>query len=107
MGTYAGFEAAHRAVLTANSETLSGNKTLYVDCDDIQVLDPGGSGRDVTLPAAADSGGRIIFIVNAADGAEDLTVKDGATTVITVSQNERGIVWCDGSNWYGLMGAKD
>lgn len=83
-----------------NTETLSGAKTLVVGDAVYQRLDPGGAGRDVTLPAEADSQGLTFRILNTADAAEDLTVKDdGASTIVTVSQNEAVWLACDGTTW--------
>jgi hypothetical protein len=57
----------------------------------------------VLLPTEATSIGRIFFITNSADAAENLIVKeDGdSTTIVTIAQNEVGIVWCDGTAWDG------
>lgn len=91
---------------SANTETLAANKTLVVGDAPIQVLDPGGAGRDVTLPAEADSVGLSFIIRNAADAAEVLTIKDdGAATVCTPTQNETAIVFCDGTTWRGMVAA--
>lgn len=88
------------------TETLTGNLTLTKDSPTLQMLDPGGAGRNVTLPAEADSDGLVFIISNEADAAEVLTVKDdGATTIITPTQNEAAILWCDGTSWAGLVGA--
>jgi len=102
--------AARRPALfrgtTKNAETLAGNKTLVVADAPIQALDPGGSGRDVTLPAEASSAGLTFIVRNTADAAEVLTIKDdGAATICTPTQNETALVWCDGSSWYGLVGS--
>jgi hypothetical protein len=83
-----------------NVETLAANKTLTGADATFQHLDPGGAGRDVTLPAEATSGGRSFRILNTADAAEDLTVKDdGASTIVTISQNEAAWLICDGTSW--------
>ena len=80
--------------------TLAGNLTLTKKSSVMQYLDPGGSGRDITLPAEADSDGLAFFIVNTADNAEDLTVKDDTpATVGVIGQNEIGILLCDGTTW--------
>lgn len=89
----------------SNIETLTGNKTLTVDDARVQVLDPDGA-KDVTLPPEADSAGDSFIIVNAASGAEAITVKDDApATVGTVSQNETAIFFCDGTTWRMIQGA--
>lgn len=90
-------------------ETLSGNRTITVDeIDQYQgfAFDPGGSGRTITLPPEAASKGAFITISNEASGAEVLTVEDdGSNTIVTPTQNEAAILWCDGTSWYGLVGA--
>lgn len=84
----------------ANVETLTGNKTLAVSDKICQKLDPGGSARDVTLPAEAAGESLGYIITNAADGAENLVVKnDGGSTIVTISQNESAMVVCDGTTW--------
>lgn len=83
-----------------NTETLAANKTLTGADATFQLLDPGGAGRDVTLPAEVASAGRSFRILNRADAAEDLTVKDdAASTIVTISQNEAAWVVCDGTSW--------
>ncbi len=84
----------------ARIATLTGNDTLTVTSTYYQKLDPGGSARDVTLPAVADSTNLDFMIVNAADAAENLVVKNaGGSTIGTINQNEAGIFSCDGSSW--------
>ena len=85
----------------ADTETLGSARTIVLsDAQHLQ-LDPGGAGRDVTLPPFRD--GLSYMIVNRADAAEDLTVKDAAAaTIVTISQNERAIVASDGSSWFHL-----
>jgi hypothetical protein len=91
---------------TSLTQTLSGNKTLVCDDAFYQVLDPGGAGRDVILPKEAASKGLRFVIRNAADAAEILTVKasDGSTVVVTPTQNETALVFCDGTTWRGVVG---
>ncbi len=90
-------------------ETLSGARTVTVaEIDQYQgfAFDPGGAGRTVTLPAEAASKGAVVFISNEADAAEILTIEnDAAATIVTPTQNEAAILWCDGTSWYGLVGA--
>lgn len=87
----------------ANVETLAGAKTLTVADAIFQRLDPDGSNRDVNLPAEASSTGKTYRIVNDANGAEDLVVKDdGASTIVTISQNEAAWVVCDGTAWFHM-----
>lgn len=66
-------------------------------------IDPGGSARNVDLPAEAISNGLAFVILNTADAAENLVVRDDAgATVVTISQNERAMVVCDGETWYHM-----
>jgi len=79
-------------------ETLSDDLTLDTTYGNLMALDPGGSARDVTLPAAFDGGW--YFIVNSADAAETITVKDdGGSTVATVAQNRAAIVASNATGW--------
>jgi|ETNvirnome_2_300_1030623.scaffolds.fasta_scaffold87985_2 glutamine synthetase len=97
----------HREFRLSNvTETLAANKTLTVSSSTAQFLDPGGSARDVTLPAESDSDGLMFFISNEADGAEIISVKnDGGDTILTPTQNEACVVVCDGTSWSGMVGA--
>lgn len=64
-------------------------------------LDPAGAARDVTLPALES--GLVFHIVNSADAAENLVVKNAAgTTIVTISQNESVILVSDASAWTHL-----
>ena len=84
-----------------NSETLADNKTLTVNDAFIQRLDPGGSGRNILLPAEAQ--GLHVVINNTADESEALTVKEDGdrTTIVSIAQNEEAELWCDGTEWFG------
>lgn len=92
--------------LTAvNAETLAGNKTLVVTDAPIQVLDPGGAGRDVTFPTEAQSKGLIFIVHNSADAAEVLTCKTSAgVAFVTPTQAESALCYCDGTTWRGIVG---
>jgi hypothetical protein len=55
----------------------------------------------VTLPAEGniDPAGRTYWIVNAADAAENLVVKnDNGDTIVTISQNESAVVSNNGKS---------
>lgn len=86
-----------------NVELLAANKTLVVADLPVQKLDPGGSDRDVTLPAEGDSTDIVFVIFNTADGAgEDLTIKnDGAATIGILCPGQAGMFSCDGTYWVG------
>ena len=89
-------------------ETLTGTRVLTqaeVDDNNIFTFDPDGA-RNLDLPAEADCAGIILFIHNAASGAEVITIRDDAAgTVCTPTQNESAIVACDGVSWRGLVGS--
>lgn len=92
--------------LGVQTRTAAAAITLTVDSPTLQFIDPGGAGRDVNLPAEADSEGLVFIISNEADAAEILTVKnDGGTAIVTPTQNEACIVFCDGVSWSGIVGA--
>lgn len=78
----------------APNKTLAAAYTITDGEEDVIVLDPGGAHRDVTLPASSASNtGRIWFIINTADAAENLVIKNAAAaTIITVNQNEMAMV---------------
>ena len=82
-------------------ETLAAAKTIGDDDAMILKMDPGGSARDVNLPAEGDidPAGRMYWIVNAADAAENLVVKnDGGDTIATINQNESAFVYNAGKS---------
>lgn len=84
------------------STTLTGAATLYPNSKRVQRMDPGGSSRNVTLPAVDKCQGVDFVIVNTADAAENLVIKNAAaTTIVTIGQDQLGFVWCDGGAWYG------
>jgi hypothetical protein len=91
------------------SETLAAARTIT--SEELKryngfAFDPGGTARDVTLPAEADAKGWFGFISNEADAAEIITIKnDAGTSFVTPTQNEAAFIWCDGVAWYGLVGA--
>ena len=83
--------------------TLAAALTLTAQYRKYLRIDPGGAARDVNLPAEATSNGLVFWILNAADAAENLVVKnDGGATIVTISQNERAMVVCDGTSWYHM-----
>ncbi len=84
-----------------NDELLAAAKVLVIGDAQFQRLDPGGATRLVDLPAEAVSTGLAYRILNTADAAEDLTVRDdGGGTIATVSQNEAAWFACDGTTWF-------
>lgn len=97
-------DVGNLSIQNVNVETLSGDKTLSETDDGVQVLDPGGAGRNVDLPAD-DLGLPLYIISNTADAAETLTVRDPDTnTVVSVAQNETALVMNTGSGYISLLG---
>jgi hypothetical protein len=92
------------------AETLTGARVITpaeVERYQAMAFDPGGAGRNVDLPAVASSAGVILMISNIADAAEILTIRNAAAaTIVTPTQNEACLVWCDGVRWYGFVGAQ-
>lgn len=67
-------------------------------------LDPGGAHRDVTLEAEENRAGFWRAFINEADNAENLVIKDdGGNTIITINQNEFGVVVCNGTAWRRVL----
>ncbi len=87
----------------AGTRTLSGNVTL-VDTDGaLQYMDANGANRDVTLPAVSTFNHPFV-IVNTSGAAYNLVVKNaGGSTIITVGQNQIGLLWSNGVNWVGAL----
>lgn len=78
--------------------TLAGNVTLTHKSSQFLRLDPGGAARDVTLPAVRD--GLRFRILNTADAAETITVKNAAgSTILTITQGQTGEAWCTSTGW--------
>jgi hypothetical protein len=94
--------------LVSLAATLAADLTMTATSPRMLALDPGGASRKVLLPPEATSAGMFVFISNTADMAEDLTVKEDSdtTTICTISQNERGAAFCDGTTWHGFTAAK-
>lgn len=83
-----------------NIQTLTGTTSMPTNPNWLNFLDPGGATRELRLPAEAR--GLTLVIVNTADAAEDLTVKEdsGTTTIGTISQNEMALLVCNGTTWF-------
>lgn len=82
----------------ANTETLTGDKTL-VDADNpIQYLDPTAGEYTVELPAEGERN-HIFYFVNTS-ASYDLQVDDDSeTTIVTVEPGKAAMVLSDGSSW--------
>ena len=88
----------------ASSETLAGDLTIDGTYGTFVRLDPGGAHRDVTLPAEEGATGACYLIINAADAAENLVVKnDAGGTVVTVGQNVTALLLCFGGTWTSII----
>lgn len=90
-------------------ETIAATRVITLaELDQFQsfAFDPGGAGRNVDLPVEAGCAGSVVFISNEADAAEVLTIRTAAgATLVTPAQNEAAILWCNGTAWFGLVGA--
>lgn len=90
-----------------NTETLAADKVVVAGDPMIQFLDPGGAARNVDLPDGA-AAGTIFIIVNTADAAETITVRNGDATPLTIdtlAQNESGFFISNGTSWTTLIGS--
>lgn len=94
-----------RIIGLAGDDTLTGDVVLTAKASQLLRLDPGGASRNVDLPGATEgltnSDGASYLILNTANAAEDLTVRDPAgATVAVISQNERALfVGLGGEAW--------
>lgn len=81
-------------------QTLTGTFAMDADMAHMLFLDPGGAAREVRLPPAEN--GLFYTIVNTADAAEVITVKDstGTTTFGTFTQNESIWAFSNGTTWF-------
>ena len=84
------------------SATMTGNETWVAgDADKFAVLDPGGAGRTITLPAEANCQGLWFYIKNSADAAETLTIQEDApSTIVSLTADQWCVICCDGTTWY-------
>lgn len=77
-----------------SKRTMAGHETWTEGYRQVQVVDPGGSARNVTLPA--EQHGLWYLVVNNADATEAITVKnDAGTNVVVVGEDEAAFIWCD------------
>jgi len=94
----------HNMRVEPTTRTLGAALSLVAKDTCLQFIDPGGAARTITLPAEADSKGKIFIIMNTADAAEILTIQDDTpATVVTPTQNECAVVFCDGTTWRGFV----
>jgi hypothetical protein len=100
-----GFDAALSQPNFQGLITLSGAYTLDLDNvnQNVIALDPGGASRNVTLFAEAATPGLVVDIVNMADAAENLVVKNAAgDTVVTIGQGYRCTLANVAGTWVSL-----
>ena len=88
------------------------NQTLDETFPAVWGFDPTGGARDVTLDGVSTAvndaaiHGLVRLIVNRADAAEALTVKDApGNTIGTISQNEMALFYHDGIDADGTVGS--
>lgn len=86
---------------TGRKTCTDANTTLVVSDSPVVLMAAGTAHRNITLPAVAQSAGLMFFFVNNNGGAYNMVIKDpDANTLATVSQDKRGIAWCDGTSWF-------
>lgn len=93
---------------SVDTRTLTGAVVIGKENAPILNFDPGGATRTVDFPAPdSDLEGAMFIINNWADAAEDLTIRNSAAaTILTVSQNEAGVVmYLNGVTYGRLWGA--
>jgi hypothetical protein len=103
------FDLQMMAGVRLGTAVFAAAATLTLDEDSPAAIafDPSGAGQKVLLPLASKQNeGLVFFIVNTADAAEDLTVKDSTdtNTIVTVSQNETAWVVLVGGVWRACVG---
>lgn len=88
------------------NQTLGGTFAVPADAPHVLALDPGGANRDVTLPASPQLGD-FFWLINMADAAEVITVKDsggsGLTPACTPTQNEAAFIFYTGAAWRAVV----
>ena len=86
-----------------NIESLSGNKSLALGDKDMQILNPNGSNRDVTLGTSNMPDGRQFWVSNSGS-AQNLTVKQSSTVLATVVPGTAVLFSYDlaSTTWYAL-----
>lgn len=87
-------EGAFHNVLQPGQITLTGNLTVDFATYNGNILriDPGGAGRNVTLPDPANFAGMELRILNAADANEILTIKNAAGDTLETVEQDR-VAW--------------
>jgi hypothetical protein len=83
-------------------KVLTGAYVIPENSPTLQILDSGGSARNVDLPAVTNCAGKIfIFVAPNATGALTVRLAGGGATVVTVAVGKMGIAVCANGTWYG------
>lgn len=83
-----------------NVAALAGTFTMTWLDEQFQQLDPDGAHRDVALPTPdPEHRGCFFCFYNSANAAENLVVKSGVSTIVTLGQGESAIVAATSSAW--------
>lgn len=87
--------------------TLSAALALAGTHEHVLRIDPGAANRDLTLDTPEQNTGRW-YIVRHVGAANSVVVKDGASTIATLSTGDVGLFVCNGTDWYavGVLYAK-
>ncbi len=78
--------------------TLTGSHAIFEGSAQFQILDGGGSDRDVYLPDVTTSAGAWFRVFNAG-GTNALVFKSGTTPILSQPANSAVFYVCDGFNW--------
>ena len=100
-GCFGGAEFYEARTLTGNLD-LSATGAAF-SLPSVAKLDPGGAHRDVTLELESAVPGLYRRIINGADAAENLVIKDDDGTIATINQNEQGEFWCSPTSGWILI----
>lgn len=87
--------------LRSLTKVLAANFTVDAQMPSVLCIDPTAA-RDVTMPAVTAQGmeGKLWIIINDADAAETITVKDAAAaTIVAITQNDRALIMVCGGLW--------
>ena len=79
-----------------NTETMTGTGVLTAASAYHQILDAGGSTRELDMPSGTGTKGGECMVTNT--GGEAITVKqsDSSTTVIAIATGESALLLCNG-----------
>jgi|GEM_PF-3379804 len=90
---------------SVNVEALSGEKTLTISSEEIQVLSPGGSSKYVNLPTTGLAEGARFLIVNNGYGTNALYIRDETSSkILEIYYGGHAEFYCDGTAWKQTSG---